>query len=122
MDMRTIEIKTKDILDKDKKGLYTEKIRRKQLSEIQVLTDHYFRLSDTKCSCYHETIKFAYPDKKCYLSFLNILQKAEHEVVQAAITSVRKGSKKERLRWFKKVNETTREVMMGEFAQLFIEK
>ena len=46
-EIRQIEIKTKDILDKEKKGFYTEKIRNRQLREIEFLIDHYLELLST---------------------------------------------------------------------------
>ena len=46
-EFRRIEIKTLEILDKEKKGFYTEKIRRKQMSEIQLLIKHYLDLFES---------------------------------------------------------------------------
>ena len=47
-EFRRIEIKTKDILNKEKKGFYTEKIRRRQLPEIDYLINHYQALFNSK--------------------------------------------------------------------------
>jgi hypothetical protein len=118
-EFRRIEIKTREVLDNEKKGFYTEKIRRKQLAEIELLIKHYLDLFSSKQSTYAEFIKERYPSKGNYLAFLNALQKAEEEVIQAAITSMRKGSKKERRQWFQKVKETTRQVRMHEADQIY---
>ncbi|MEJ2221250.1 MAG: NF038143 family protein [Desulfobacterales bacterium] len=118
-EFRRIEIKTREVLDNEKKGFYTEKIRRKQLAEIELLIKHYLDLFSSKQSTYAEVIKERYPSKGNYLAFLNALQKAEEEVIQAAITSMRKGSKKERRQWFQKVKETTRQVRMHEADQIY---
>jgi hypothetical protein len=119
LEIRLIEIKTKKILDKEKKGYYTEKIRRKQLHEIELLIDHYLDLLNTNATDYAEMIKIAYQSKKKYLFFLNQLQQNEQEVIEAAITSMRKGSKKERLEWFEKVQETFKKTRMEEVERIF---
>ena len=118
-EFRKIEIKTKEILDKEKKGFYTEKIRRKQLSEIDLLIKHYRELFKAKKSKYHEIIKETYKSKENYFGFLTTLHKAEEEVIQAAITTMRKGTKKDRRQWFQKVKETTKQVRRAEADQIY---
>ena len=118
---RLIEIKTKDLLDKDRKGLYTEKVRRKQLREIELLIDHYLRLLNSNETNHANMIRVSYQSKKKHLSFLNELQQVEQEVIQASIMSVRKGSKKDRLSWFKKVQETSNKIRMEEVERIFPE-
>jgi hypothetical protein len=118
-EFRQIEIQTQEVLNKEKKGFYTEKIRRKQLSEIELLIKHYLVLFSSKQSTYVEIIKDKYPSKGNYLTFLSTLQKAEGDVIQAAITTMRKGSKKDRRQWFQKVKETTKQVRMAEADQIF---
>ena len=118
-EFRRIEIKTREVLDNEKKGFYTEKIRRKQLAEIELLIKHYLDLFSSKQSTYTEVIKDRYPSKGNYLAFLSALQKAEEEVIQAAITSMRKGSKKERRQWFQKVKETTKKIRAAETEKIY---
>ena len=118
-EFRRIEIQTKEILDKEKKGFYTEKIRRKQLSEIDLLIKHYLELFTAKQSKYSEIIKEIYQSKGNYLTFLSTLRKAEEDVIQAAITIMRKGTKKERREWFQKVRETTKKVRLAEAEEIF---
>jgi hypothetical protein len=118
-ELRQIEIQTQEVLNKEKKGFYTEKIRRKQLSEIELLIKHYLALFSAKQATYAEIIKDKYPSKGNYLSFLSALQKAEEDVIQAAITTMRKGTKKDRRQWFQKVKETTKQVRMAEAEQIY---
>jgi hypothetical protein len=118
-EFRRIEIQTKEILDKEKKGFYTEKIRRKQLPEIDLLIKHYLELFNAKQSKYPEIIKEIYLSKGKYLAFLSTLQKAEEDVIQAATTTMRKGTKKDRREWFQKVRETTKLVRMAEAEKVF---
>ena len=118
-EFRRIEIKTKEILDNEKKGFYTEKIRRKQLAEIDLLIKHYQELFNAKQSKYPEIIKEIYESKGNYLTFLGKLQKVEADVIQAAITTMRKGTKKDRREWFQKVSDTTKKVRMAEADQIY---
>jgi len=118
-EFRRIEIQTREILDREKKGFYTEKIRRKQLPEIELLIKHYQGLFESKNTKYTKIIKEKYQSKGNYLTFLSILQKSEKDVIQAAITTRRKGTKKERREWFQKVSETTKKVRMAEAEQIY---
>jgi hypothetical protein len=119
LEIRLIEIQTKELLDKEGKGFYTEKVRRKQLQEIELLIDHYTEVLRSDKDRYEERIRACYPTKKKYQSFLNRLQEAEHAVIQAAVSSLRKGSKKERAAWFKKVEEASRNARMEEVKGIF---
>ena len=116
---RLLEIKTKEILDKEKKGFYTEKIRNKQLNEIELLVDHYIDLLNSNQSSYEDAIKAKYSSKGSYLEFLNKLQKVEAEVIQAAIVTMRKGTKKERRQWFEKVKQVTRKNRIQEADKIY---
>jgi hypothetical protein len=120
-EMRQIEIKTRDILNKEKKGIYTEKIRNKQLREIDFLIDHYLDLLRLNRSSYEDAIKAKYTTKGGYLNFLNGLQKVEEEVIQAAITTMRRGTKRERRLWFDKVRTTTRKIKLQAADRIYIQ-
>jgi len=120
-EIRKYEIKTQEILDREKKGLYTDKIRRKQLLEIEFLMNHYLNLFKVDESSHSAAIKSMYPSRGRYLEFLNKLQKAEEDVIQAAIGTVRKGSKKERRQWYDKVRTTTRKFRMEETGKIYDE-
>jgi hypothetical protein len=114
-----IEQKTKVILDRDKKGLYTEKVRRKQLHEIELLLDHYLGLLRSDRSDYFEMTAASYQNRGKYLSFIDTLQKAEMEVIQAAIATMRTGSKSDRRQWFKRVSDISRQTWMDEAKIIF---
>lgn len=116
---RQIEIKTKDVLKKEKKGFYTEKIRRRQLSEIELLIKHYRDLFRSKQSTYAGIINEIYPSKGQYLAFISNVQKMEENVIQAAITTMRRGTKKERRQWFQKVKELTKKIRRAEANEIY---
>ena len=118
-EFRRIEIQTREILDKEKKGFYTEKIRRKQLPEIELLIKHYQGLFESKNTKYTKIIKEKYQSKGNYLTFLSTLQKSEEDVIQAAITTMHKGTKKDRRKWFQKVSATTKKVRRAEADQIY---
>ena len=120
-EIRKYEIKTQEILDKEKKGLYTDKIRRKQLVEIEFLMNYFLNLFKADGSSFREVIKAKYPSKGRYLEFLIRLQKIEEEVIQAAITTVRRGSKKDRRQWYDKVRTTTKKVRLEEAYRIYDE-
>ncbi|MEF9426914.1 MAG: NF038143 family protein [Candidatus Mariimomonas ferrooxydans] len=117
----SIEIKTKKILGKDGKGFYSEKIRLKQLHEIELLIDHYLQLLNSDGTSYEEMIKTAYKSKRECLSFLNKLQRTEQEVIQAAVVTMQKGSTQDRLKWFKKVQRVSRKARMDKMESIFSE-
>lgn len=118
-EIRRVEIKTREILDKEKKGYYTEKIRHKQLDEIHWLIDHYLDMLDSNQPGYQDALRARYTAKGSYLAFLNNLQKVEEEVIQAAVTTMRKGTKKERRLWFDKVRAATKKIRMQTADQLY---
>ncbi|CAB1084384.1 hypothetical protein D1AOALGA4SA_11909 [Olavius algarvensis Delta 1 endosymbiont] len=120
-EIRRIEIKTKDILDKEKKGFYTDKIRNKQLQEIAFLVDHYLEVLESNQTGYKDALKSLYTAKGSYLAFLNRLQKVEEQVIQAAVTTMRKGTKKERRLWFDKVRAATKKIRLAEAEKIYTE-
>jgi len=118
-EIRRVEIQTRDILDKEKKGFYTDKIRNKQLKEIGFLVNYYLDLLNSNQPDCTDAIKTKYTSKGSYLKFLNSLQKVEEEVIQAAVTTMRKGTKKERRLWFDKVRAATKKVRMQEAEKIY---
>ena len=120
--VRRIEVKTREALDRDKGGQYTEKIRRKQLGEIEPLITHYVELINSGKSTYPEMLKCIYPAKGKYMNFLNKLRALEEEVIQAAVSTTRKGTKKERRLWFDRVRAVTRDIRMAEIDRIYAEQ
>jgi hypothetical protein len=115
----SIERFTRKLLDRENRGVYTEKVRRKQLAEIELLLTHYLRLLRSGGRNLEGMVRAAYPDRKAYLDHLGRLQEAEQGVIQASITTVRKGSKRERARWFQRVSELSGRVRREEADRLF---
>lgn len=103
--MGGVERSTRSILDREKQGVYTEKIRRRQLKEIEILLDHYLKLLRADGRRLEDAIRACYPDRASYAAYLDRLQEAEQGVIQASVSTVRKGSKQERARWFRRLNE-----------------
>jgi hypothetical protein len=118
-EMRKIEIQTREVLDKEKKGFYTDKIRNRQLREIEFLIDHYLELLGTNQSGYKNALKATYTAKGSFLAFLNRLQKIEEEVIQAAIATMRKGTKKDRRLWFDQVRAATKKARMAAADRIY---
>jgi hypothetical protein len=91
------------------------------LREIEFLIDHYLELLGTNQPGYKESIKAAYTSKGSFLAFLHSLQKLEEEVIQAAIATMRKGTKKERRLWFEKVRAATKKIRMKAADRIYDE-
>ena len=114
-----VDARTREILEKEDKGLYTEKVRRKQLREIEFLTDHYLRLLKANVEGHDQMVKAAYKSKKEYLAFLKKLNGKEQEVIQASVATVRTGSKKERMTWYRKVQNAIQDARRDEADTIF---
>lgn len=114
-----VDARTREILEKEDKGLYTEKVRRKQLREIEFLTDHYLRLLKANVEGHDQMVKAAYKSKKEYLVFLKKLNGKEQEVIQASVATVRTGSKKERMTWYRKVQNAIQDARRDEADTIF---
>ena len=91
------------------------------MKEIELLVDHYLDLLGTNQTRYADAIKAKYSSKGSYLVFFNKLQKTEEGVIQAAITTLRRGSKRERRQWFEKIKETTKKFRMQEVDRIYKE-
>ena len=111
--------RTEEILAQDKKGLYTEKIRHKQLFEIRFLVDHYILLIKEKEAGYEAKIRQVYPTREDYEAFVDKLRGLEREVVQATLSSLRKGTRKERQVWFFTLNQVVEDVTLEELERLY---
>jgi hypothetical protein len=79
-----VESKTRELLDRVKKRIYSNEIRRQQIKEVETLIDHYCRLLEAKGEDYPTMVRNAYGSEKAYLNFLDHLQAAEKEVTDAA--------------------------------------
>jgi hypothetical protein len=79
-----VKSKTSHILASDKQGVYSSKIRQKQMKEIELLLDHYHRLLMTEGKDYESMVKNTYRTREDYVIFLKQLELAEKEVNRAA--------------------------------------
>ena len=83
-----INDKTRDILASDKRGVYSDKIRRKQMNEINLLLDHYLKLLEAEGKSYESLVKNAYQNQDNYATFLQELTLAEKAVNRMALHTV----------------------------------
>ena len=83
-----IKEKTRGLLTSVQEGLYSEDIRRNQLKEITLLTEHYGKLIGAEGEEYGDLIRNAYPSLTNYLAFLDQLRQAEKEVNTAALNTL----------------------------------
>lgn len=86
--MQKAEETTGAVLASDTRGVYGDKVRQKQLHEIELLAGHYHRLIMTEGKAFDEMITAAYPDRQSYLDFLRRLNQAEKDVNHAALSTV----------------------------------
>lgn len=114
-----VDATTREVLKSSSDELYTETIRRKQLKEVELLFDHYLKLIKSSATGYDAKIRDVYQSEEAYRGFVKRLEKRESDVIQAAITTVKKGSKKERYAWYSRVQEKTREARMMEIKRIF---
>lgn len=119
LELGKIDVHTRELLKHAQPGLYTEKIRKRQISEIELLLDHYLLLLATRGRRYADLVRGAYSDAGSFLSFLRTLEEREAAVIEAAIAGVHKGSKKERLDWFKRLHEVSRDLRLTECKEIF---
>jgi hypothetical protein len=111
-----IKDKTSHLLASDQKGIYSVKIRQKQMREIDLLIDHYHRLLNAEGKAYPSMVKNAYGSRKDYAAFLKQLDQVEREVNRAATQTLRTSSAPEIV---SKMEETTDRVRTAEVERIF---
>jgi hypothetical protein len=111
-----VKEKTGNILSGDKAGLYSSKIRQKQLKEMDLLIDHYTRLLEVEGKDHPSMVKNAYGTRKNYVAFLEQLEEAEKEVYQAATQTVKTSSAREIA---SKMEEATASIRRAELDRIF---
>lgn len=87
--MSRIKDKTRNVLASDQKGIYSQKIRQRQLKEMELLIDHYRTLLEAEGKDYTSMMKNAYRTRENYDKFLGKLKGAEIEVNRAAKQTVK---------------------------------
>jgi hypothetical protein len=83
-----IRDRTSQILASDKKGIYSIKIRQKQMREMELLLDHYFRLLNAEGKDYRSMVRHAYRTRQDFSAFVKELEGIEKEVNRAASQTV----------------------------------
>jgi plasmid maintenance system killer protein len=84
-----IRNRTSEILASDKKGIYSIKIRQKQMREVELLLDHYYRLLNAEGKDYGAMVKHAYRTRQDFVAFVKELEGIEKEVNRAASQTVK---------------------------------
>ena len=87
-----IRNRTSEILASDKKGIYSIKIRQKQMREVELLLDHYSRLLNADGKDYVSMVKHAYRTRQNFAAFVKELEGIEKEVNRAASQTVKTAS------------------------------
>jgi hypothetical protein len=90
--MARVKEKTGQILASDKEGIYSSKIRQKQMREIELLIDHYFKLLNAEGKDYATMVENTYQGQENYAAFLEQLGQVEREVIRAATQTVKTSS------------------------------
>jgi hypothetical protein len=111
-----IKDKTSHLLASDQKGIYSVKIRQKQMREIDLLIDHYHKLLNAEGKTYPSMVKNGYRDRKDYAAFLKHLEQAEREVNRAATQTLRTSSAPEIVA---KMEEAADRVRSAEVERIF---
>jgi hypothetical protein len=108
--------KTGEILASDQKGIYSSKIRQRQMREIDLLLDHYCKLLNAEGRDYATMVRNTYRDRREYAAFVEQLEQAEEEVIRAATQTVGTSSASGIA---SKMEETTKRIRRAEIETIF---
>jgi hypothetical protein len=114
--MTRIKEKTGQVLASDQKGIYSSKIRQRQMREIDLLVDHYCKLLNAEGKDYATMVKNTYTDRKNYTAFVEQLEEVEKEVIRAATQTLGKSSAPGIA---SKMQETTERIRRVEIEKIF---
>ncbi|MFQ6121573.1 MAG: NF038143 family protein [Dehalococcoidales bacterium] len=112
-----INDKTSGILASDTRGIYSEKIRVKQMYEINLLLDHYLKLLEAEGKSYRSLVKNAYQTRDNYQAFLQQLTVAEKAVNRVALQTVGRTETAREL--ISGMEEATERIRTGEAEIIF---
>jgi hypothetical protein len=82
--MAQIDARTKELVASVPGGIYSDDIRQQQLTEIDLLIDHYSLLLNAPGVDYAALVTKTYQTAAAYSSFLDALRSAEKAVMDAA--------------------------------------
>jgi hypothetical protein len=111
-----IRDRTSQILASDKKGIYSIKIRQKQMREMELLLDHYFRILNAEGKDYVSMVKHAYGTRQNFAAFVKELEGIEKEVNRAASQTVKTASAPDIIL---KMEESTARLRAAEAENIF---
>ena len=111
-----IKDKTSDLLASDKKGIYSIKIRQKQMKEMDLLIDHYYKLLNAEGKDYSSMLRNAYHTQQDCAAFWGQIQGAEKEVNRAARQTLGTTSASEIV---SKMEETVQSIRTAEVEKIF---
>jgi len=111
-----VKEKTGEILASDQKGIYSSKIRQRQMKEIELLIDHYYKLLNAEGKDYATMVKNTYQDRGNYAAFLEQLEQVEREVIRAATHTVKTSSASGVA---SKIEDTTERIRRAEIETIF---
>jgi hypothetical protein len=111
-----VKEKTGEVLASDQKGIYSSKIRQRQMREIEMLIDHYCKLFNAEGKDYSTMVKNTYKDRKDYAAFIMQLEQVEKEVIRAATQTLGTSSASGIA---SKMEETTERIRRAEIETIF---
>jgi hypothetical protein len=114
--MARVKEKTAQILASDKEGIYSSKIRQRQMREVDLLIGHYCKLLDAEGKDYATMVKNTYKDQKDYADFIGQLEQVEKEVIGAATQTIGTSSAPGIA---SKIEETTERIRRAEIERIF---
>lgn len=114
--MARIKEKTGQILASDQQGIYSSKIRQRQMREIELLIDHYYKLLNAEGKDYATMVKNTYQEREEYAAFIEQLEQVEKEVIRAATQTVKTSSASGIA---SKMEETTERIRRTEIERIF---
>ncbi len=114
--MARIKDKTGQVLASDKKGIYSIKIRQRQMKEIDLLIDHYWKLLNAEGKDYASMVRNAYRTREQYSAFLEQLKITEKEVNRAARQTLKTTTA---LGIIAKMEETAEQIRMARVEKIF---
>lgn len=111
-----IKAKTSNILASDKGRVYSSKIRQRQMKEIDLLIDYYYKLLTAEGKDYASMVRNAYQTREDYVAFLGQLKQNEKEVNRAARQTVRTTSASEIV---SKMEEAAERIRKAQVERIF---
>ncbi len=111
-----IEQKTGRVLEGENQDIYSDKIRREQFKEIELLVDYYAKLLTAEGNDYSSLVLCAYAQRENYKTFLAQLESAEKAVFDAARQTLAENVDLDAL---SKIESATQRARAAEVARIF---